>query len=73
MNSVLSMGLRSMAAPDSAMARSISPAVLGMVSSTLTLVPPADSPKMVTLSGSPPKAAMLSFTHCSAMAWSRKP
>ena len=31
-----------------------------------TLVPPADSPKMVTLLESPPKAEMLSRTHSSA-------
>lgn len=34
---------------------------------------PADSPQMVTLPGSPPKAAMLSATHSSAMRWSRSP
>lgn len=38
-----------------------------------TLAPPADSPKMVMLLGSPPKAAMFLFTHAMAMCWSRRP
>ena len=33
---------------------------------SLTLMPPADSPKMVTLAVSPPNAAMFFFTHSSA-------
>ena len=33
---------------------------------------PADSPKIVTLPGSPPNAAILSFTHWSAATWSIK-
>jgi hypothetical protein len=37
------------------------------------LIAPADSPKTVTVSGSPPKAAMFSRTHCSAATWSRSP
>ena len=37
------------------------------------LIPPADSPKIVTSSGSPPNAAMLSRTHSSAATWSRMP
>ena len=36
-------------------------------------MPPADSPAMVTLDGSPPNAAMLSCTHCSAATWSSMP
>ena len=32
----------------------------------LTEIAPADSPKIVTLPGSPPNAAMLSLTHSSA-------
>ena len=32
----------------------------------MTLSPPADSPAMVTLEGSPPKALMLCWTHCRA-------
>ena len=35
--------------------------------------PPALCPKMVTLPGSPPKAAMFSCTHLSAIAWSSRP
>ena len=34
---------------------------------------PADSPNTVTRCGSPPKAAILSFTHSSAAIWSSKP
>ena len=39
----------------------------------VTLPPPADSPIMVTLSGSPPKPAMFSCTHFSAISWSNSP
>ena len=46
-------------------ARWNSPAADGMASSVLTLAPPPDSPKIVTLPGSPPKRAMLSRTHSS--------
>ena len=35
--------------------------------------PPADSPKIVTLRGSPPKPAMLRFTQRSAACWSMRP
>ena len=38
----------------------------GVASSVPTLMPPADSPKIVTFPGSPPNAAMLSRTHSSA-------
>ena len=38
-----------------------------------TLIAPADSPKIVTRSGSPPNAATLSRTHSSAATWSRMP
>ena len=37
------------------------------------LIAPADSPKIVTLAGSPPKAAMFSRTHSSAATWSSSP
>ena len=47
-----------------ATARQNSPAARGMASSAATDPPPADSPKIVTRSGSPPKARMLSRTHC---------
>ena len=42
-------------------------------SSVPTLPAPADSPKIVTSSGSPPNAAMLSRTHSSAATWSSRP
>ena len=38
-----------------------------------TLVLPADSPKMVTMPGSPPKLATLSLTQARARAWSLRP
>ena len=38
-----------------------------------TLVDPADSPNSVTELGSPPKRAMLSWTHFIAIFWSLKP
>src|SRR6516164_42773 len=44
------------------MARWKSPAAAGEAIWSQTLDPPADSPKMVTLCGSPPKAAMLRCT-----------
>ena len=56
-----------------ATARRKSPAARGMASSAATDPPPADSPKTVTRSGSPPKARMLSRTHCSAATWSSRP
>ena len=49
------------------------PRARGMPSSVVTLMPPADSPKIVTLAGSPPNAAMLSRTHSSAATWSSSP
>ena len=38
-----------------------------------TLVAPADSPKMVMFSGSPPKALIFLFTQAIAMCWSFSP
>ena len=38
-----------------------------------TLIAPALWPIIVTLSGSPPNAEMLSFTHCIAVIWSYRP
>ena len=61
------------AAPDWAMALWNRPLAVGVPSSVPTLMPPADSPKIVTLPGSPPKAAMLSRTHSSAATWSSRP
>ena len=45
----------------------------GIASSVLTLPPPPDWPKIVTLPGSPPKRAMLSRTHCSDATMSSMP
>ena len=50
-----------------------SPLADGMLSSVPTFPPPPDSPKMVTLPGSPPNSAMLSLTHCSAATTSSMP
>ena len=50
------------------MARWKRPTAAGMASRVLTFIPPPDSPKIVTLPGSPPNPAMLSRTHSSA-AW----
>ena len=49
------------------------PAASGVAMSVFTLQEPADSPKIVTRSGSPPNAAMLSRTHSSAAIWSSTP
>jgi hypothetical protein len=56
-----------------AMARRKSPAARGMASSDAMEPAPADSPKTVTRSGSPPKKEMLSRTHVSAATWSSRP
>jgi hypothetical protein len=45
----------------------------GATSSRLMEMPPALSPKIVTSPGSPPKAAMLRFTHSRAAIWSIRP
>ena len=52
------------------MARRNSPVAAGVPSNVATLNPPADSPKIVTFDGSPPKAAMCSCTQRSAATWS---
>jgi hypothetical protein len=54
-----------------AIARLNRPAADGTASSVVTMPAPADSPNSVTRSGSPPKAAMLSCTQCSASSTSR--
>ena len=41
--------------------------------SVATLVPPADSPNMVTLFESPPNSSMFSCTHFNAAIWSIRP
>ena len=50
-----------------------SPRASGEATRVFTEPPPADSPKIVTFPGSPPKAATLSLTHRSAAIWSRVP
>ena len=57
----------------SAIAAANSPFAAGTASSASTDEPPALSPNTVTLSASPPNAAMLRCTHSSAAIWSRRP
>lgn len=59
--------------PDWVMARWKSPRERGLSIRNWTEAPPALSPKMVTLSGSPPKVATFRLTHRNASTWSRKP
>jgi len=59
--------------PDSTTAFANRPCASGDVSNALTDMPPADSPMIVTLDASPPNAATLRLTHCSAASWSMKP
>ena len=54
-------------------ARCSSPRASGINSKASTLVAPADSPIAVTLPGSPPNAAALRCTQCSAASTSRLP
>jgi hypothetical protein len=60
-------------APLSPMAPWTSPFASGVATMALTEKEPADSPKIVTLPGSPPKAAMFFCTHLSAATWSSSP
>src|SRR6185369_3632232 len=60
-------------APDSTIALSNSPAASGEASCVCTDRPPADSPKMVTLCGFPPKWRMLRCTHSIAACWLSRP
>ncbi len=53
-------------APDSEIAFWNKPCDAGEPINICTDPAPADSPKIVTLPASPPNAAMLRFTHCSA-------
>ena len=69
----IEIGPRDRPPPDWTIALWNSPFASGEIISALTEPPPADSPKMVTFDGSPPNAAALRFTHCSAASWSRKP
>lgn len=68
-----SVGRSALHGPLSEIARWNSPWLPEEVRCAHTLTPPADSPKMVTFFGSPPKAATLSRTHSSAKRWSRRP
>ncbi len=58
MRSASPAGVTWWAAPLCRMARRNSPSARGIASSMPMLIAPADSPKTVTLPGSPPKAAM---------------
>ena len=55
-----------------AMARRNSPRARGMANSAAMDPAPADSPKTVTRSGSPPKEVMFSRTHSRAASWSSR-
>src|SRR5580658_8533261 len=59
--------------PLSVMAAWNSPLAVGETMLAQTLKPPADSPKMVTFLGLPPKAEMFCLTHLSANCWSPRP
>ena len=59
--------------PDSTIALWNSPLAAGVVIRVWIENPPADSPKMVTFPGSPPKAPMFRCTHLRAAIWSMKP
>jgi hypothetical protein len=52
------------------MARANRPRASGETISSPTSCAPADSPKIVTLAGSPPNVATLACTHLSAAIWS---
>ena len=56
-----------------AIARANRPSAAGTVMSVVTELAPADSPKTVTRSASPPNAPMFRRTHSSAATWSRNP
>ena len=59
--------------PDSTMILLIMPRESGEHMSMRVDMPPAEKPKTVMLSGSPPKAVMFSCTHLRAAIWSRSP
>ena len=69
----VSSGTTRSAAPLCRIARRNRPSARGAASSIPMLMAPADSPQRVTLSGSPPKAAMFSRTHSIAAIWSSSP
>jgi hypothetical protein len=59
--------------PLSAIAFSNNPFACGDATCDSVDKPPADSPKMVTLCGLPPKLAMLRWTQRRAACWSSRP
>src|SRR5215467_14906625 len=59
--------------PLSAIARENRPNAVGEAMLAQTLAPPADSPNIVTLAGSPPNANALPCTHRIAACWSIRP
>ena len=59
--------------PLSAIARENRPSAVGEAMFAQTLAPPADSPKIVTLPGSPPNANALPCTQRIAACWSIRP
>ena len=63
---VVRCGVRLKRPPLCPMARMNKPLASGDATSVFTLHEPADSPPIVTRDGSPPNAAMLRCTHCSA-------
>jgi len=56
--------------PDSTIAFWNRPRAIGEVRRLWTETPPAENPKIVTLFGSPPNAAMFCCTHLRAAIWS---
>ena len=50
-----------------------SPLARGVMAIRVTEAAPESSPKIVTLSGSPPNLPMLAFTQLRTMTWSRRP
>ena len=69
----ISRGHTKLAPPDWRIARWKSPWARGRPRRVAQLMAPADSPKIVTWSGSPPKASISSRTQVSAATWSRRP
>lgn len=72
-SAVASVRSRAVQGPLSVMARWNRPLDFGEARWAQTLTPPADSPKMVTSRGSPPKPVMLRRTHRRAACWSWTP
>ena len=72
-SAAVSVGWLSWYAPLCTIARWNRPAEPGDWSWLWTLRPPADSPKIVTRVGSPPKKKMLRCTQRSASCWSMRP